>query len=68
MALFDTDGNGNISFREFVVGMGMLASREGDPLSNFCFQLIDADRSGTVSRDVLLSIVWWGRIAILAVG
>jgi len=60
MAVFDTDGNGTVSFREFVVGMGMLGSRnqEGDPVSNFCFKLIDTDKSGSLSRDELLSIVW----------
>jgi Ca2+-binding EF-hand superfamily protein len=60
MAVFDTDGNGSVSFREFVVGMGMLGSKqqESDPMSYFCFRLMDADKSGTLSRDELLSIVW----------
>lgn len=55
-----TDGDGTVSFRKFVVGMGMLGSKhhEVDPMSYFCFKLIDADRRGKVSRDELLSIVW----------
>lgn len=61
MAMFDTDGNGTVSFREFVVGMGVLGSKHResvDPMSYFCFKLMDADKSGTLSRDELLSIVW----------
>ena len=60
MAVFDTDGNGTVSFREFVVGMGLLGSKDQDtdPMSYFAFKLMDADKSGTLSRDELLSIVW----------
>lgn len=61
MAVFDTRGNGTVSFREFVVGMGVLGSKHRervDPMFYFCFKLLDADKSGAVSRNELLSIVW----------
>ena len=71
LALMDSDGNGTIDYKEFVVGLGILGTpAEGSPddaapagtFANFCFKLIDVGEEdgeeGYVSREEVLSVIW----------
>lgn len=51
-ALFDEDGDGVVDSREFVVGLAMLRER-GEAAIKVCFELLDADDSGSLDKDEL---------------
>ena len=50
--LFDEDGDGVVDSREFVVGLAMLRER-GEAAIRVCFELLDADKSGSLDKDEL---------------
>ena len=68
LALMDSDGNGTVDFKEFVVGIGILgapvsadaadADAADSPFAAFVFRLLDVSNSGRVPRDEVISVVW----------
>ena len=59
---FDTDGNGKIDFEEFLVGLSMSDSNGNDRRSRiqklrWAFNVYDKDRSGTIDKKEMVSIV-----------
>ena len=59
---FDTDGNGKIDFEEFLVGLSMSGSNGNDRRSRiqklrWAFNVYDKDRSGTIDKKEMVSIV-----------
>lgn len=50
--VFDEDNSGTVSTREFVVGLAMLKSH-GPSAIKLCFELLDADKSGSLDKDEL---------------
>ena len=68
LALMDSDGNGTVDFKEFVVGIGILgapvsadaadADAAASPFAAFVFRLLDVSNSGRVPRDEVISVVW----------
>lgn len=57
--IFDTDGNGQISFDEFVQFTRALSrlDQEPDLLHKMLFQTLDKDRSGDLDEDEILSFI-----------
>lgn len=54
--LFDADGNGSISYQEFVISLSTLRE-EGEKGLKFCFDIIDQDGSGAISREELYTVL-----------
>ena len=48
---FDRDGNGLLDFREVFIGMAILCGSTREERLEAAFSIMDADGSGTVSRD-----------------
>lgn len=54
--MFDIDGNGSISYREFLVSLSTLRE-DGEESLHFCFDIIDSDGNGSISRDELYTVL-----------
>ena len=55
---FDEDGNGSISFREFVVGLSVFSPRSTiEEKLDLSFSLYDIDNDGAISKDELFAIL-----------
>eukprot|EP01104_Vermistella_antarctica_P018840 TRINITY_DN7140_c0_g1_i1.p1 TRINITY_DN7140_c0_g1~~TRINITY_DN7140_c0_g1_i1.p1 ORF type:complete len:581 (-),score=139.48 TRINITY_DN7140_c0_g1_i1:8-1750(-) len=58
--LFDINDNGQIEFREFIMGLAFMARNEGENVHDvvkFCFNTFDTNEDGYVDRDELLVIM-----------
>ena len=53
---FDADGNGELDFREFAIGMSILNRSPIEEKLRWVFQLYDNDGNSVITRDELLSI------------
>ncbi|OWF46378.1 neurocalcin-delta B-like [Mizuhopecten yessoensis] len=53
---FDTDGDGKVDMREFIVGLLMSDAKNVDQKIKFAFEMYDIDKSGTISRDEVIQI------------
>ncbi|XP_033738943.1 visinin-like protein 1 [Pecten maximus] len=53
---FDTDKNGRVDMREFIVGLLMSDTKNLDQKIKFAFEMYDIDKSGTISRDEVIEI------------
>jgi serine/threonine-protein phosphatase 2B regulatory subunit len=56
--IFDTDGNGEVDFKEFIEGVSLF-SVKGDKLSKlrFAFKIYDIDRDGFISNGELFQVL-----------
>lgn len=54
--LFDTDGNGEIDYREFLCGLIVL-KRSGEDSLEFCFRVYDSDNNGYITQDELSRVL-----------
>lgn len=56
--IFDTDGNGEVDFKEFIEGVSLF-SVKGDKLSKlrFAFKIYDIDRDGYISNGELFQVL-----------
>lgn len=56
--IFDTDGNGEVDFKEFIEGVSLF-SVKGDKLSKlrFAFRIYDIDRDGYISNGELFQVL-----------
>jgi len=60
--LFDSDKNGQLDFREFVIGMSAIRSgphtrHSEKKFLKFCFKVYDSDSSGTISKEEMVSML-----------
>lgn len=56
--IFDTDGNGEVDFKEFIEGVSQFSVR-GDKLSKlrFAFKIYDMDKDGYISNGELFQVL-----------
>lgn len=54
--MFDTDGNGDLDYKEFLLGISKF-NLTGDDALKFCFQVMDEDKSGTLTREELTKVL-----------
>ena len=54
---FDSDGSGEVDFREFAMGLSTLTTGSLKEKVNFAFKLFDTDESGFIERPELVSII-----------
>lgn len=54
---FDHDGNGTLSFEEFVIGLSVLARGTMTERLEWAFNLYDINRDGLISREEMLNII-----------
>merc|ERR1712037_826122 len=55
--LFDRDGNGKISFREFVVATNLTTAGSAEDKLRWAFRMYDKDGSGTIDMEEMTEIV-----------
>jgi len=55
--LFDSDGNGTVDVKEFILGLCNFVQMEREDRIKFIFELFDEDRSGFLSTTELLSVL-----------
>merc|ERR1739848_420065 len=55
--LFDTNGDGAVDFREFIVGLGAMQAGAGEDHVKMCFKMYDVDDSGCISREELFEML-----------
>lgn len=48
---FDTDGDGHVDFKEFIVGLCLSSSENSEKKLRWAFNMYDIDGSGGISRD-----------------
>ncbi|XP_069126416.1 neurocalcin-like [Argopecten irradians] len=53
---FDTDNNGRVDMREFIIGLLMSDAKDVNKKIEFAFEMYDIDKSGTISRDEVIQI------------
>ena len=51
--LFDTNKDGAIDFREFIMGLNSMQAGAGEDRVKMCFKIYDVDNSGWISREEL---------------
>jgi Ca2+-binding EF-hand superfamily protein len=61
-AAFDRDSSGSVDYREFLLSLRALGAFSQEDLLRFCFDLMDADASGDLSREELASAMACGLI------
>eukprot|EP01029_Cantina_marsupialis_P021825 TRINITY_DN528661_c0_g1_i1.p1 TRINITY_DN528661_c0_g1~~TRINITY_DN528661_c0_g1_i1.p1 ORF type:complete len:153 (+),score=26.51 TRINITY_DN528661_c0_g1_i1:58-516(+) len=54
--LFDTSGDGQINFRDFIVGMSTLIRGDVTEKLNFAFEMFDLDGSERIQKDEMLHV------------
>ena len=55
---YDADGNGVISFSEFLTTMSISAKGSPEDKLNWSFDLYDHNGDGTISRKEAVDIIW----------
>lgn len=55
--LFDTNGDGAVDLREFIIGLGAMQSDSGEDRVKMCFKTYDVDDSGYISREELAKML-----------
>ena len=55
--LFDTSGDGEIDYKEFLVGLAKFKAT-GEGMIKFCFELYDEDNSGALSMEELAKVMF----------
>ncbi|PKA51190.1 Calcium and calcium/calmodulin-dependent serine/threonine-protein kinase [Apostasia shenzhenica] len=55
--IFDNNRDGTVDMREILCGLSSLRNSRGDDALKLCFQMYDVDRSGTISREELASML-----------
>ena len=55
--IFDKDGDGSISFREFILATDMTASGTAEEKARWCFKMLDKDGSGAVEMEEVIEII-----------
>ena len=53
----DSDGNGLITFNEFLIGMLQLQSNEIDDLLRMIFRIFDIDKNGIIDKNELVNVI-----------
>lgn len=54
--MFDTDGNGDLDYKEFLLGISKF-NLTGDDALKFCFEVMDEDKSGTLTKEELTKVL-----------
>merc|ERR1712146_702458 len=54
--MFDTDGNGDLDYKEFLLGISKF-NFTGDDALKFCFEVMDEDKSGTLTKEELTKVL-----------
>ncbi|XP_020102239.1 calcium and calcium/calmodulin-dependent serine/threonine-protein kinase-like [Ananas comosus] len=55
--LFDNNRDGTVDMREILCGLSSLRNSRGDDALQLCFQMYDTDRSGSISKEELASML-----------
>ncbi|KAJ0979082.1 hypothetical protein J5N97_014556 [Dioscorea zingiberensis] len=55
--LFDNNRDGTVDMRELLCGLSSLKNSQGDDALQICFQMYDTDRSGSISKEELASML-----------
>ncbi|KAJ0961216.1 hypothetical protein J5N97_000810 [Dioscorea zingiberensis] len=55
--LFDNNRDGTVDMRELLCGLSSLKNSRGDDALQICFQMYDTDRSGSISKEELASML-----------
>ncbi|XP_043724386.1 calcium and calcium/calmodulin-dependent serine/threonine-protein kinase-like [Telopea speciosissima] len=55
--LFDNNQDGTVDMREILCGFSTLRHSQGDDALHLCFQMYDADRSGSITKDEVASML-----------
>lgn len=55
--LFDNNRDGTVDMREILCGFSSLRNSKGDDALYLCFQMYDADRSGSITKEELASML-----------
>ncbi|KAM0953929.1 putative calcium/calmodulin-dependent protein kinase CAMK-CAMK1-DCAMKL family [Dioscorea sansibarensis] len=55
--LFDNNRDGTVDMRELLCGLSSLKNSQGDEALQICFQMYDTDRSGSISKEELASML-----------
>jgi len=64
--VFDSNGTGDVDYREFLVGVSKFRLR-GTAALKFCFEVFDEDNSGAISREEMTKVLVHTRRKSLAV-
>jgi len=64
--VFDTNGTGDVDYREFLVGVSKFRL-QGPAALKFCFEVFDEDNSGAISREEMTKVLVHTRRKSLAV-
>lgn len=55
--LFDNNRDGTVDMREIICGFSSLRNSRGDDALHLCFQMYDTDRSGSITKEELTSML-----------